>query len=83
MNPPAPAWVYPASRYYYAWYEASPFVMKTTDGDVKHTVVERLRENPRTAPDDITVDVKKGVVIFGLEDRRGSRCTRHSAHRPD
>lgn len=56
-------WMYPEERYYYGWYDGLP-EFKPTDGDIKATVVERLRENPRTLDDDLTVDVKKHVVIL-------------------
>lgn len=56
-----PAWTYPQDRYYYNWYDADPV---RTDGDVKSIVVDRLRENPCTKDDDITVDVKHDVVIL-------------------
>ena len=60
-------WIYPDSRYYYPWYEdengpsADP---RPTDGWIKGTVVDRLRENAYTANCDLKVDVKRGVVIL-------------------
>lgn len=56
-------WIYPATRYYYGWYDA-PWDSAPTDGDIKSIVVDRLRENPHTKDDDLTVDVKKNVVIL-------------------
>ena len=56
-----PAWAYPEDRYYYGWYDSDPVL---TDGDIKSILVERLRENPCTRDDDITVDVKRDVVIL-------------------
>lgn len=60
-----PPWAYPQDRYYYQWYgpEAMPPV-QPTDGEIKSTVVDRLRVNPHTKDDDITVDVKRNVVIL-------------------
>jgi len=57
-----PIWTYPDDRYYYGWYNAAPPVR--TDRDVKSTLVDRLREEPATRDDDITVDVKRNVVIL-------------------
>ena len=59
---PYPVWTYPEDRYYYGWYDAEPPVI--TDGDIKSVIVDRLRENPCTKDDDITVDVKRDVVIL-------------------
>lgn len=58
-------WTYPTNRYYYGWYDAPP--APPTDGDIKATVVDRLRENPLTKPFDLKVDVKQGVVVLGGE----------------
>ncbi len=58
---PYPAWTYPDDRYYYGWYDTEPV---RTDGDIKSMIVDRLRENPCTKDDDITVDVKRNVVIL-------------------
>lgn len=60
------AWMYPESRYYYGWLR-EPWPLKPSDGDIKSTVVDRLRENPFTKDDDLKVDVKQGVVILGGE----------------
>lgn len=57
-------WAYPSDRYYYGWYEP-PFDVAPTDGEIKATVVDRLRENVHTKPFDLKVDVKQGVVIVG------------------
>ncbi len=57
-----PIWTYPDERYYYGWYDAEPPVR--TDGDIKSMIVDRLRQNPCTKDDDITVDVKRNVVIL-------------------
>ena len=57
-----PAWTYPEERYYYGWYATEPRV--PTDRDIKSMVIERLRDNPWTRDDDITVDVKRDVVIL-------------------
>ena len=61
----SPPWMYPGDRYYYDWYgpDATP-PKKPTDGEIKSMVVNQLRENPRTKDDDITVDVKRNVVIL-------------------
>src|SRR5204863_7878282 len=56
-------WTYPDDRYYYGWY-GQPWHGEPTDGDIKAAVVERLRVNPFTKDDDLTVDVKKKVVIL-------------------
>ena len=56
-----PAWTYPEERYYYGWYDSKPVL---TDGDIKSILVQRLQENPCTQDDDITVDVKRDVVIL-------------------
>jgi osmotically-inducible protein OsmY len=56
-------WQYPDSRYYYGWYgEDTPAA--PTDGAMKSTVVDRLRENPLTKDHVLDVDVTKGVVIL-------------------
>ena len=57
-------WVYPADRYYYCWYE-EPTDWEPTDGDIKSTVANRLRDNPLTADSDIWVDVRQHVVVLG------------------
>lgn len=61
-----PMWTYPDERYYYGWYDAEEGLSEPvlTDGDIKAVLVERLRENPCTKDDDITVDVKRNVVIL-------------------
>ncbi|MGH9263584.1 MAG: BON domain-containing protein [Acidimicrobiales bacterium] len=56
-----PAWTYPDERYYYGWYDRQPV---RTDGDIKSIIVDRLRDNHCTKDDDITVDVKRDVVIL-------------------
>ncbi len=60
-----PPWSYPAGRYYYDWYgpDSIPPV-KPTDGDIKSMVVDQLRVNPHTKDEEITVDVKRNVVIL-------------------
>ncbi|HJR26959.1 MAG TPA: BON domain-containing protein [Acidimicrobiales bacterium] len=61
-------WTYPTDRYYYGWYGEAPPPFGTdsgTDGAIKSTVVDRLRENPLTAPFDLKVDVKQSVVVLG------------------
>lgn len=60
-----PPWAYPTDRYYYDWYgpESIP-PPKPTDGEIKSMVVDQLRTNVRTKEDDITVDVKRNVVIL-------------------
>ena len=58
------AWIYPEERYYYDWF-GQRWPSEPTDGEIKATVVERLRNNPKTADDDIRVDVKQGVVVLG------------------
>ena len=61
-----PIWTYPDGRYYYGWYDSDPLLSEPvmTDGDIKAVLVDRLRENPCTKDDDITVDVKRNVVIL-------------------
>ena len=59
-------WIYPAGRYYYPWYDEVP-PGPPTDGDIKSTVVDRLRENPYTIDEHLKVDVKQSVVILGGE----------------
>jgi hypothetical protein len=61
-----PAWTYPEDRYYYSWLDERP-PAPPTDGEIKSTVVKRLKENPHTKNDDIKVDVKQAVVILGGE----------------
>lgn len=71
-------WDYPEERYYYPWY--GPAVLppvKPTDGDIKSILVERLRVNPQTRDDDITVDVKRNVVI--LTGEVSSRLVKRAA----
>ncbi len=68
-----PAWTYPEERYYYGWYDSEP--PRPTDRDIKSMVVERLRHNPCTRDDDITVDVKRDVVIL-TGDVRSTRAKR-------
>jgi osmotically-inducible protein OsmY len=60
---PMDSWTYPADRYYYGWYGEVPPL--GTDSALKATVVDRLRENPLTAPYDLKVDVKQAVVVLG------------------
>jgi osmotically-inducible protein OsmY len=55
-------WAYPSDRYYYGWYDVAPPIL--TDRDIKSEVVDRLRKNVYTKDDDITVDVKRDVVIL-------------------
>jgi osmotically-inducible protein OsmY len=58
-------WTYPVDRYYYGWYRDTDMLTEPTDGDIKATVVDRLRQNPHTKDDEIKVDVKQRVVILG------------------
>jgi len=69
-------WAYPMDRYYYEWYGLglSP---EPTDPEIKSSLVDRLRENPYTADDHITVDVKKRVVI--LSGRVSSALVKRAA----
>ncbi len=60
---PARPWIYPDDRYYYGWYAAPP-PTEPSDHEIKSDLVDRLRENPCTKDDYITVDVKKRVVIL-------------------
>lgn len=55
-------WVYPTDRYYYGWYDDVP-PPPPSDHEIK-SVVDRLRENPRTADDDIKVEVTEAVVVL-------------------
>lgn len=61
-----PMWTYPDERYYYGWYDPEQGLSEPvlTDGDIKAILVDRLRENPCTKDDDITIDVKRNVVIL-------------------
>lgn len=60
-----PPWAYPTDRYYYDWYGPDSIPpQKPTDGEIKSMVVDQLRTNMRTKEDDITVDVKRNVVIL-------------------
>ena len=60
-----PPWAYPADRYYYDWYGPDSFPpQKPTDGEIKSMVVDQLRANSHTKGDEITVDVKRNVVIL-------------------
>lgn len=61
---PMTPWIYPAERYYYGWYAGEPEEFEPTDQEIKSTIVDRLRENPHTADDDIKVDVTEKVVIL-------------------
>ena len=56
-------WQYPTDRYYYGWYDVRQRP-QPTDRSIKSIIVDRLRENPMTKDDDITVDVKRDVVIL-------------------
>ena len=56
-------WMYPTDRYYYGWYDQRP--VPPSDGQIKSQVVDRLRENPLTAPFDLRVDVAQRVVVLG------------------
>ncbi len=65
MYPPVyPPWIYPADRYYYDWW-GQTWPSEPTDGEIKSTVVDRLRKNPHTKDHDLHVDVKQGVVVLG------------------
>jgi CBS domain-containing protein len=70
-------WTWPADRYYYGWYDTPPGAVgpPATDGQIKSEAVDRLRKNPFTAECDLTVDVKRGVVILRgiVPDRRAKR----------
>jgi osmotically-inducible protein OsmY len=66
MNAIGP-WIYPPERYYYGWWGELPPAGPPSDGEIKSTLVERLKENPHTKDDDIRVDVKQRVVILGGE----------------
>lgn len=60
-----PPWSYPAGRYYYDWYSPDSIPpVEPTDSDIKSMIVDQLRVNPHTKDDDITVDVKRNVVIL-------------------
>jgi CBS domain-containing protein len=70
-------WTWPADRYYYGWYDTPPGAVgpPATDGQIKSEAVDRLRKNPYTAACDLSVDVKRGVVILRgvVPDRRAKR----------
>jgi CBS domain-containing protein len=57
-------WQYPDGRYYYDWYNQTPYDTPPTDGEIKAIVVERLRDNIYTKDCKLRVDVKRGVVIL-------------------
>jgi BON domain len=59
-----PGWTYPEERYYYRWLDEQP-PAPPTDGEIKSTVVQRLKDNPHTKDEEIKVDVKQSVVILG------------------
>ncbi len=56
-------WIYPTDRYYYGWYDDVP-PPPPGDHDIKADLVDRLRENPRTADHDIKVEVTQAVVVL-------------------
>jgi osmotically-inducible protein OsmY len=58
-------WTFPDRRYYYDWWGNDP--KDLSDHEIKSIVVDRLRTNEWTKPDDIRVDVKQHVVILGGE----------------
>ena len=61
----SPPWAYPSDRYYYDWYGADSLPPeKLTDRDIKAMIVDQLRANRHTKDDEITVDVKRNVVIL-------------------
>ncbi|MEQ7127677.1 BON domain-containing protein [Actinopolymorpha sp. B11F2] len=64
---PIGPWSYPEARYYYEWWDSPPPDLPPSDGEIKSTVVERLKDNAQTKDDDIRVDVKQQVVILGGE----------------
>jgi osmotically-inducible protein OsmY len=59
------AWAYPGDRYYHGRLDQPVFRPDPTDADIKSVLVERLRDNPRTANETIKVDVKQRVVVLG------------------
>ncbi|MBM7786523.1 BON domain-containing protein [Tenggerimyces flavus] len=65
--PPVSPWSYPGDRYYYPWWgDGFPGGdREPSDGEIKSTVVERLKQNPHTKDDTIKVDVKQRVVVLG------------------
>lgn len=60
-------WIIPGERYYYGWYDGpgrQDLPHSRPDGAIKAEIVERLRQNPQTAPHVLRVDVKQAVVIL-------------------
>jgi CBS domain-containing protein len=71
-------WNTPVSRYYDGWYDipSGPVGPPATDGQIKAEAVDRLRKNPKTAESELSVDVKRAVVILRgtVPDRRAKRA---------
>lgn len=76
MLPIIAPWIYPEQRYYYGWWDVLP-TLQPTDGEIKATVVDRLRNNPLTKHDEIRVDVKQRVVI--LEEQMSCALAKRAA----
>ncbi|HEX6330081.1 MAG TPA: BON domain-containing protein [Actinomycetota bacterium] len=57
-------WVPPDSRYYYAWYGPEYDPNTRSDLDIKQEILDRIRGGPYDEQYDISVDVKKHVVIL-------------------
>jgi hypothetical protein len=64
---PIGPWSYPEARYYCEWWGTETPDLPPTDGEIKSTVVKRLKDNPHTKEDDIRVDVRQQAVILGGE----------------
>jgi osmotically-inducible protein OsmY len=56
-------WAYPENRYYYEWY-ADESNDERSDMEIKQDMLDQIRSGPYADQYDISVDVKKGVVIL-------------------
>jgi osmotically-inducible protein OsmY len=56
-------WAYPENRYYYEWY-ADESSNERSDMEIKQDLLDQIRSGPYADQYDISVDVKKGVVIL-------------------
>jgi osmotically-inducible protein OsmY len=56
-------WAYPENRYYYEWY-ADESNDERSDMEIKQDLLDQIRSGPYADQYDISVDVKKGVVIL-------------------
>ena len=56
-------WAYPENRYYYEWY-SDESSHERSDMEIKQDLLDQIRSGPYADQYDISVDVKKGVVIL-------------------